>query len=286
MRIIVTGAGGNLGHTLVDLLNPIHDVIGLDHGDLEITNRVQVLERIKHLEPELVINTAALTNVDYCAENPDHALQINGYSVKNLVLGCQAVNAELLQISTNEVFDGTNTKSYLEYDATNPINPYGYSKLVAERIVSDLLPKHYIVRTSWLFAHGGRNFIQAVLNRAESGQSLRVVVNEVASPTYTTDLAEAIAQLIDTQSYGTYHLVNEGRASRWVFARYILDIVGYENVSVERISSYEYQRASTPPEYGVLRNFAAAQLGIQLRNWREAVEAFLQAETSFEGNKA
>jgi dTDP-4-dehydrorhamnose reductase len=286
MRILVTGSKGKLGSVLVNLLSKDHELTGLSHDDLDITKRLKVMDYIKSFEPELVINTAALTNVDYCAENPDHALLINGYGVKNLALACQAVGAELLQISTNEVFDGTNTKSYLEYDSTHPINAYGYSKWVAERIILDLIPKHYIVRTSWLFAHGGKNFIQAILNRAETGQSVRVVVNEVANPTYTNDLAEAVVKLIETQAYGVYHLVNEGRASRWTFARHILDISGHKDVPIERISSYEYQRSSTPPEYAVLRNFAAKQLGINLRNWQDAVDAFLQAEMSIEGNKA
>lgn len=278
MKIVVTGAGGRLGSLLVELLSNDHDVVGVSHSDLDITEHLFVIDYIKRLEPELVINTAALTNVDYCAENPDHALLVNGYSVKNLALGCQTVDAALLHISTNEVFDGTNTRVYLEYDSTHPINPYGYSKWVAEDIIRDLIPKHYIVRTSWLFAHGGRNFIQSILNRAKAGQALRVVVNEVASPTYTNDLAEAIVKLIEIQSYGTYHLINEGRASRWAFARHILNISGYQDTIIERISSYEYQRSSTPPEYAVLRNFAAAQFGIKLRDWQEAVQAFLDIE--------
>ncbi len=278
MRILVTGAKGQLGSILVDLLSADHDVTGIDIQDFDITNVDTTRQFIEHLSPELVIHSAALTDVDYCAENPDQALWVNGYGTRNIALGCQLVDAAMLHISTNEVFDGTNTNVYLEYDATRPINPYGYSKWVAEQFVRDLIKRHYIVRPSWLFAHGGRNFIHAILNRAKERKQLRVVVNEVAVPTYVFDLAAAIVQLMTTDIYGTYHLVNEGRASRWDFARYVLDITGFKNTPIERISSYEYPRPSKPPEYGVLRNFAAAQMGITLRPWQEAVYAFCETE--------
>lgn len=278
MRILVTGASGQLGSVLVDLLSAEHDVTGIDIQELDIADVGPTRQFIETLKPELVIHCAALTNVDYCAEHPDEALWINGYGARNVALGCQAIDAAMLHISTNEVFDGTNTGVYLEYDQTRAINPYGYSKWVAEQMVRDLVKRHYIVRLSWLFAHGGRNFIHAILNRAKEGKTLRVVVNEVAVPTYVHDLAEAIVQLMGTGVYGIYHLVNEGRASRWDFARHILDITGFKNTPIERISSYEYPRASTPPEYAVLRNFAATQLGITLRPWEEAVFAFCEAE--------
>ncbi len=278
MRILVTGAKGQVGRELMRQLALDHSVTGIDIEELDITDGQRVLEFITDLKPEIVIHLAALTNVDYCAKHPDKALWINGYGTRNVALGCQAVDATLVHISTNEVFDGTNTGAYLEYDATKPVNPYAYSKWVAERMVRDLVKRHYIVRLSWLFAHGGRNFIHAILGRAKSGQPLRVVVNEVATPTYNPDAVAAIIQLMTTGMYGIYHLTNEGRASRWDFARYVLDIAGFQDTPIERISSYEYPRTSKPPEYAVLRNFAAARLGIKLRPWQDAVRAFCEIE--------
>ena len=134
------------------------------------------------------------------------------------------------------------------------------------------------MRTSWLFAHGGTNFVQKIIELTQKGTPLKVVVNEVAAPTYTSDLAEAIVALINTGAYGVYHLVNEGRASRWAFARTILDMIGRENVPIEKISSAEFPRPSSPPEYAVLRNLAAAELGITLRPWQDALRAFLAEE--------
>ncbi|NDJ86074.1 MAG: dTDP-4-dehydrorhamnose reductase [Chloroflexi bacterium] len=278
MRILVTGAKGQLGRALVSLLTPAHTVTAIDIDQLNITDSAAVMAFFGQAQPELVIHAAALTQVDYCAENPDEALWVNGYGTRNIALACQTIDATLMHISTNEVFDGANIAVYHEYDRPNPINPYGYSKWVAEQMVRDLVARHYIVRTSWLFAHGGRNFIHAILERAHNGQSLRVVVNEVSTPTYARDLAGAMAQLLQTNLYGIYHLVSEGRSSRWDFARYVLDIAGHTNTPIERISSYEYPRASTPPEYAVLRNYAAARQGIVLRHWKEAVRAFCEAE--------
>ncbi len=177
-----------------------------------------------------------------------------------------------------EVFDGRSGHPYYEYDAPNPINPYGYSKWVGEQSVARLNPKHYIVRTAWLFAHGGKNFIHAILNTAAAGKPLRVVTDEIANPTYNLDLAEAIAALVETGRYGVYHLVNEGACSRYEFARYCLDKAGYRDLPVERITTREWPRASIPPAYSGLHNLAGWHIGITLRPWKEAVDAFLARE--------
>jgi dTDP-4-dehydrorhamnose reductase len=160
----------------------------------------------------------------------------------------------------------------------NKVNSYAYSKWVGERALVSINPKYYIVRTSWLFAHGGKNFIQSILSAAQAGKRLRVVTDEVANPTYNDDLAEAITRLIETERYGIYHLVNEGGCSRWTFARYALDKAGFVDTPIEQIMSREWPRTSVPPTYSSLSNLAAQQLGITLRPWQEAVDAFLQKE--------
>jgi len=279
MRILITGAGGRLGSELARVLaSQQHTVTGIDIDTVDITDRAAVSEAFATASPELVIHCAALTAVDYCAEHPDEALRVNGYGTQVIAQACLQHGAALAYISTNEVFDGREYCPCLEYDPPCPANPYGYSKWVGEQAVRDLVSKHYIIRTSWLFAHGGRNFIHTVLHRAREGQPLRVVVNEVGSPTYTSDLAAAIAQLVVTGSYGIYHLVNEGHASRWQFARQALDQAGLGAVPIEQIALAEFARASRPPQYAILRNTAAARLGITLRPWQEALAAFLEAE--------
>ncbi len=279
MRVLVTGASGRLGSQLVnELQHQNHTVFGVDIDTVNITDRASVNQTFETAQPEIVIHCAALTAVDYCAEHPDEALEVNAFGTQTVALACQTHDSALVYMSTNEVFDGRTQRPYLEYDRPDPINPYAYSKWVGEQIVRDLVRRHYIVRTSWLFAHGGSNFVQTILQRARANQPLRVVVNEIASPTYNNDLAAAISQLIVTGYYGIYHLVNEGFTSRYAFARQILDLAGYTDVPIEPIALAEYRRASCPPEYTMLRNVAAARLGITLRPWQEALAAFLQAE--------
>src|SRR5690606_3585583 len=236
MRILVTGAAGRLGGRLVEILSQQgHEVTGADIvGDqverLDISNFQATNDFIIPLRPDVVIHPAAWTDVDGCAREPEKAIAINGFGAQHVALAAAAVGAPIVYVSSNEVFDGRTSRPYREYDVTNPINPYGYSKWVGERAVQHVNPRHYIVPTSWLFAHGGKNFIHAILNAAKAGKPLRVVTNEVANPTYNDDLADALVQLISTQRYGIYHLVNEGSCSRYQFARYFLDKAGFQDV--------------------------------------------------------
>ncbi len=277
MHILITGNKGRLGGKLVDLLAPHHIISGVDLPDVDLANSAAV-GQLADRRPDLVIHTAAWTDVDGCAREPEKALAINAYGTKVVALACQRLGIPLVHISTNEVFDGTREAPYLEYDRASPVNPYGYSKWVAEQIVRELVPQHYIVRLSWLIAHGGRNFVHAVLDRARAGQPLRVVTDEVAAPTYNDDLAGALVRLIDTGHFGTYHLVNEGHVSRWGLARFVLDRAGYADTPVAEIMLADYPRPSTVPPHCVLRNTAAAHLGIVLRPWQEAVLDFLRKE--------
>jgi dTDP-4-dehydrorhamnose reductase len=280
MDILITGAQGKLGSQLVTRLQDDHQVHGIDQPDLDITDFEAVHRYVSDQMPALIINAAAWTDVDGCAEDPERAIQVNGYGAQNLAIAAYDIDAAILQVSSNEVFDGRgrSDRAYREYDRPDPINPYAYSKYVGEQAVREINPRHYIVRTAWLFAHGGSNFIHAILNAADAGRDLRVVVDEIGNPTYTNDLADAIAQLIETGRCGIYHLTNSGAASRYAFARYVLDQSGHRDTPIERISRYQWPRPSTPPPYTALTNIAAASLGVRLRPWQQAVDAFLSAE--------
>lgn len=284
MRILITGAMGRLGGQLVEVLTGRgHQVTGVDVvGDiiarLDVTDFSATRAFVAHLEPDLVIHPAAWTDVDGCAREPERAITVNGFGAQNVALAAANVNAPVLYVSTNEVFDGRQNQPYNEYDVTNPVNPYGYSKWVGERAVQHVNPRHYIVRTAWLFAHGGKNFLQTIHEAAQQGKRLRIVTDEIANPTYNNDLAEAIAGLIETGRYGIYHLTNEGACSRYQFARYFLDRVGCEGVPIEPIASHQWPRASKPPLHTGLSNLAARQLGITLRPWQEAVDAYVERE--------
>jgi dTDP-4-dehydrorhamnose reductase len=277
MRVLITGSKGRLGSRLGDVLTH-HTVIGIDADQLDVTDFTAVRAFVCDQRPDVVVHTAAWTDVDGCARDPQRAIVVNGFGAQHVAVAAAEIGAAVLQVSTNEVFDGASNRPYYEYDAPNPINPYAYSKFVGEQVVQRLNPRHYIVRTAWLFAHGGKNFIQAILSAAQANKPLRVVTDEIANPTYTDDLAAAIAVLIESGRYGVYHLVNAGFCSRYDFARYVLDRAGFADTPIERITRDQWSRPSTPPSFTPLENLAGAQVGLTLRDWQVAVDVFLSRE--------
>jgi dTDP-4-dehydrorhamnose reductase len=242
----------------------------IDIPDWDIT-APRLVPLMAHLKPDIVIHCAAMTDVDGCARNPDLAYHVNAFGTQNVALACQRAGAAMVHISTNEVFDGTATEPYREFDPPRAINPYGASKLAAEQIASRLVNKLYIVRISWLFSPGGNNFVSKIIALADHHSPLQVVTDEVANPTYAPDLAAAIARLIQTEHYGIYHLANEGYCSRYEFALEIMKQSGQEAVPVLPITSDQFQRASTPPPFAPLRNTVGSALGISPRPWQEAL---------------
>lgn len=279
MRVLLAGHKGQLGRTLLRFLDP-HVTLGIDLPEHDITDLTAVMAVARDFCPHLIINSAAMTNVDGCTENPELAFTVNGVGAKNLALAAAEIGAEMLQVSSNEVFDGQASTPYYEWAPRNPINAYGRSKLAGERVVEAILSRFYIVRTAWLYADGGRNFPHRIIQLADERGSLRVVEDEVSNPTFVVDLADAIKRLIETHAYGFYHFVNEGAASRFDFAQEILSISGRGHIPLTPIKSAEWQRASTPPLYAPLDNYAGTVLGIRLRNWDDALSEFLK-ETGY-----
>ena len=279
MHILITGAKDRLGSLLAERERARgHGVTGIDRDELDVTDFAATRSFITQHAPDIVLHAAAWTDVDGCAREPERALVINGYGAQHVALAAAEVGAPVLYVSTNEVFDGQSGRPYYEYDAPFPINAYAASKWAGEQAILHHAPRHYIVRTSWLFAHGGRNFLHSILAAAAAGKHLRVVTDEVANPTYTDDLADAIAALAESGRFGTYHLVNQGACSRFELARFALDCAGYSAVPIQPIRSNEWPRPSTPPPYTPLVNSAGPLVGITLRPWQEAVQAFLERE--------
>ncbi len=275
MRIAITGDKGQLGTALKAAL-PGADLILVDLPEWDITDPGQAA-RLADSRPDVMIHCAAMTDVDGCARNPDLAYHVNAFGTQNVALACQKAGAALVHISTNEVFDGTATEPYRELDPTHAINPYGASKLAAEQIAAGLVRELYIVRISWLFAAGGKNFVSKMVELADKHGELRVVADEIANPTYAPDLAAALARLIQTEQYGIYHLTNAGYCSRHEFAVEIMKQGGRAHVPVLAITSAQFQRASKPPLFAPLHNTAGAALGITLRPWQAALAAYFSA---------
>jgi len=275
MKIMITGALGQLGTALQQALTR-HQLVLVDLPDVDITDKEAIITAVADARPDVVIHSAAYTNVDGCAKDPALAYQVNGLGTQNVALACRQFDVALCHISTNEVFAGDRLDGYEEWMPLNPVNAYGRSKAAAETHVKNLLNRFYIVRLAWLFAPGGQNFIHAILNRAQKAGQVRVVVDEVGNPTYVHDLAAAIAQLIQTDQYGIYHLTNSGACSRWAFANEILRQTGLTDVVNTPILGKEFKRASTPPPFAALHNIAGKAIGIELRPWQAALTEYIE----------
>jgi dTDP-4-dehydrorhamnose reductase len=277
MRVVITGSKGQLGRALLETMED-HTFLPIDLPEHDFTTDL-TFQAMVDFAPEIVIHGGAFTRVDGCETDPDTAYRVNALGTQNVALACQTCRATMLYVSTNEVFDGAKKEPYLEFDPPNPIGVYGKSKLAGEMYVRAILNKFYIVRTAWLYARGGNNFVAKIIKAADERGALRVVTDEVSSPTYAPDLATAIVQLIQTGRYGIYHFTNEGACSRYEFALKILELSGRGHIPVTPITSDQYKRIAQPPPYSVIRNYCGSTaLGITLRPWEEALQEYFADE--------
>jgi len=269
-RVAITGAAGQLGRQLVRAFEGSgHLVRGLSHAQFDITSASDA-DDLRSWRPQIVVNSAAWTDVDGCADDPERAMRVNGEAAGQVATLAADCGALVVQISTNEVFDGTQEHAYHEGDDPNPINAYGRSKLAGERAVAAVNPRHLIVRTAWLFGPGGTNFVTKILaaaqRAADGGQPLRVVADEIGNPTWTPDLAVVIAELVATPAGRTViHAAGTPSTSRLDWARVALGVAEF-SVSIEPVALASFKRASTPPPRAVL----ASSDGLPQMDWRTA----------------
>ena len=276
MKILITGSNGMLGHDLIEALKDNHELVLTTSRTLDITDKEQVFDFISQNKPDIVINSAAYTDVDGCEENQDLAYSINGEGVKNLAFACREADSALLHISTDYIFNGENTRPWVEDDEIGPISVYGKSKLKGEQAILEILDKFFIVRTAWLYGVNGRNFPKTMLELAENHSQITVVYDEVGTPTYTPDLAKVISQLIETEHYGIYHITNSGSCSWCEFARYIFEVAG-KDVEVIPVTAAEFARPAPRPHYSVLENRNWIEKGFEpLRSYKEAIKEYIE----------
>ena len=295
MKIILIGANGQLGTDLVSALTQ-HEVLnaiqpGTDPGrlsqvmELDIGDNTAVRAVISQHRPNVIINTAAFHRVDDIERDARMALQVNAYAAQQLALACRDADVSLLHISTDYVFDGKKRTPYVETDLPNPISAYGATKLAGELLVRTAWHKHYIIRPCGLYgmagamgkgrSERGSNFVNIMLKLAHEGKPVRVIADQVCTPTYTRDLAEQIAVLITTNQYGAYHTTSDGACSWYEFAREIFRLAGL-SPEVIPITSDEYGAPAQRPAYSVLENRALRNLGIdRLRDWHEALAEYV-----------
>jgi dTDP-4-dehydrorhamnose reductase len=271
MRILVTGAGGQLGRALGPALSR-HEVVALDHAHLDITDAAGVRAALRAHRPELLINAAAYNAVDRAESDREAAFRGNAEGPRVLAQATAEVGAALLHVSTDYVFDGEKGAPYDERDRTNPLSVYGRSKLAGEEAVRAANPKHYIVRTAWVYAHGGKNFPLTILELAKKGP-VRVVEDQRGSPTYAPHLAEAVARVIETGAYGIWHLAGSGEASWYELTCELFRLCGV-SASVTPVKTAEFPRPAHRPRYSPLASVREPR--IALPPWREGLAAFAQ----------
>ena len=283
MKVLIIGADGQLGTDLCRLLKNV-DIIPCTQNDIEITDTNSIKIIFSKYRPEAVINTAAFVRVDDCEDEKDKAYTVNALGARNIAVACQEIGAKLLHISTDYIFGGEpgiRTEPYTEFDVPIPCSVYGKSKLAGEDLVRHLCSKHFIVRTSGLFGTAGSlgkggNFVETMIKMSKQKTDLKVVNDQVFSPTYSKDLAEKIGQIIKTEYYGIFHVTNSSICSWFEFTQEILKQVGSKTMVIP-ITSAQYPQKAKRPSYSVLNNYHLHLLGMDdLRTWREALKDYLK----------
>jgi dTDP-4-dehydrorhamnose reductase len=279
VRILITGAGGQLAQALQSVLAD-EELLALTHADLDIRNASRVTQTVGEFRPRWLINGAAYNLVDDAEDNPEAAFEVNTRGVLNLARAAQAVGAVLVHFSTDYVYDGAQRTPYRESDAPNPINVYGLSKLAGEQQVRSFVEKYFVIRTCGLYGgprqSGRLNFVEQMLQAARQGRPLRVVSDQVVTPTSARELAERLVPLLRREAFGLYHLTNAGHCSWYEFAREIFRLTRLEP-RLEPVSSQEYGARARRPLYSVLENQAYRAAGLpEFRPWQEALDEYLR----------
>ncbi len=278
---VVVGANGQLGHDLRARLEG--QVTGLTRPEFDLTHPEMMRARLTELGPDVVLNCAANNFVDRAESEPDAAFAVNAFGVRHLAEICRDLNCALVHFSTNYVFglDAQRRTPYVESDCPGPISAYGMSKLAGEYFVRATCPKHFVIRTAGLFGvwgSGGKgtNFVELMLRLAKEGKPIRVVADQVCTPTFTVDLALATIALIQTGRYGLYHLTNSGSCSWHEYAQTIFELAGVQ-ARLTAVTSQEFGAPAARPSYSVMASKAYQTLGFpQFRPWRQALVDFLK----------
>ncbi|MCS5420413.1 MULTISPECIES: dTDP-4-dehydrorhamnose reductase [Psychrilyobacter] len=274
--ILITGANGQLGYDFQKLFDELKiEYIATDYKELDITDIEKIREFIKGKDIKLIINCAAYNNVDKAEEDKETCYKLNAYAPKDLSLIAKEIGAELITYSTDFVFDGKKKAPYTEKDKVSPLSIYGQSKAEGEKLVLENYEKSFVVRTSWVFGIGNNNFNKQVINWSKGRDELSIVNDQVSSPTYSCDLAKYSWELIKTKQYGLYHLSNDGEASKYDQAKYVLNSIGW-NGTLNRAKSSDFKLPAKRAEYSKLDSKKLEKvIGMKIPSWKEGIDKFL-----------
>jgi dTDP-4-dehydrorhamnose reductase len=281
MKVLLLGHKGMLGSDLMAQFHYRHDIVGMDIGEINITSASECRKAVAEIQPQLVINAAAYTNVDGCETAKEECFAVNAEAVKNIAEACSGKNITIIHYSTDYVFDGNGTRPYTEEDPCNPMNTYGASKLAGEHHLRHLTDNYIIIRTAWLYGAKGKNFVQAILDKARTTGKLTVVDDQTGSPTCTRDLAAATELLVDKNARGIFHVTNRGFCTWFDFAKKILQEAHLDKVELLPMKTSELMRAARRPAYSVLgmQKFMTAT-GKTMQPWQLAFQDYFKQLTS------
>lgn len=277
MKVIVTGAKGQLGTDVVHLFKdlPGYEVYGFGRENLDITDGGQVQRVFAEINPDIVIHAAAYTKVDQAESDSDAAYKVNAIGTRNIAIAAEKTESKLVYVSTDYVFNGEAVAPLNEFEPTNPVSVYGKSKLAGEQFVRDFHSRYFIVRTSWVYGIHGQNFVKTMIKLAQEKDELQVVHDQIGSPTYAWDLANKIAEIVSTDNYGTYHVSNSGVCSWFEFAQAIFEEAGMK-INVNPCTTEDFPRPAPRPKYSVLDHMGLRLNGFEeMRHWRDALREFI-----------
>ncbi|MCL4691897.1 MAG: dTDP-4-dehydrorhamnose reductase [Candidatus Hydrogenedentes bacterium] len=276
MQTLIVGADGQLGRELIEVFSVEGPTTGLTFAELDILDVSALRYAADRVSPDIIINAAAYTDVERAESERDAAFAVNETGARNVAELARERDIPTVYFSTDFVFDGSKREPYEADDPVSPRGVYAASKAAGEAATRDTWDKHFIIRTAWLYGIGGNNFVEKILRATETRPSLRVVDDEIGSPTYTRDLAEATRALARTAAYGTYHGVNGGQCSRFEFAQEILRLAGLTN-AVEPCRANEFPSKAPRPAYSVLSNARLEEAcGFAMPHWKDALQRFMQ----------
>lgn len=277
-KIWISGAKGQIGKAINKVIDKLeYEMLDTDIDDVDITNIDEVLRFGEINRPDIIINCSALTDIEECEKNPQKAYLVNAFGARNLSIVAQKVQAKMVQISTDDVFDGAGRIPYTEFDRTNPQTVYGKSKEAGENYVKEFTTKHFIIRSTWVYGDGD-NFVVRFLRKVEIGEPLSIARDQFGSPTSAIDLAEFIIQLIHSNEYGTFHATNRGICSRFEFAQEILKITG-KQAKLTPVSTEQSDFSAVRPPFVVLDNFVLSMIKIhEFPLWQDSLAEYLKKE--------
>ena len=277
MKIFLTGANGQLGRELQKRLQGT-DYLPTDMQELDITDASAVSAMISRYQPDVVIHGAAWTQVDVAEEKVDLAYRVNAIGTQNIAMASREVNAAMVYISTDYVFDGTLGRPYTEFDAPNPLSVYGKSKYAGEVLARQVNDRLFTLRTAWLYGDGP-NFVRTMLKLGQEREELQVVDDQHGCPTSTVDLAEAVLRMIRTKRYGTYHTVNSGMTTWYGFAKKIFEIAGNTKVRVMPVTTEQFVRPAPRPAYSPMdTRLLRLALDWSPKDWEAALAEYIACE--------